>query len=59
MCEYVKVGGTDQLAHEVYFDMKGIVTQMLIHAISKLLQNTGMKTLRFTQVDFIERIFRY
>lgn len=55
--DYIKVQGEETLGQELYFDMKGIVNQMLILAISKLMSMPGMKNLRFTEEDFINDMF--
>lgn len=56
--EKVKLGGKDVLAQDVYWQVKSLVANMIIKAISKLIQNTDIKNLGFNFDDFINRIFK-
>lgn len=56
--DLVKLEGKEIRAQMVYWKMKSIVAVMLIKAISKLIDNEGMKNLRFTTDDFINLAFK-
>ncbi|HYF32819.1 MAG TPA: hypothetical protein VD993_16960 [Chitinophagaceae bacterium] len=54
----VKLEGKEILAQSVYWKTKTIVAQMLIKAISKLLNNKDMRNLRFNIDDFINLTYQ-
>ncbi|HCW06021.1 MAG TPA: hypothetical protein DGG95_01505 [Cytophagales bacterium] len=56
--DYVKLGGKETLAQMIYWKMKTIVACMLIKSLSKLIENTEMRNLRFNSDDFIDLTFK-
>ncbi|MFV8344218.1 hypothetical protein [Flavobacterium sp. XS2P39] len=56
--EKIKLDGKEILSQELYWDMKTIVSQMLILSISKLLKNTEMRNLNFKTDDFFDILYK-
>ena len=55
--EELHLNGKKILAETVYWEMKTLVTQMLIKAISKLINTPGMKNLTFKKDDLFELVY--
>lgn len=55
--DHIKLDGKETLAQMIYWQMKGLVANMMIIAISKLLNNEDMRNLRFNSDDFINLVF--
>lgn len=53
----ITLGGKKMLRENIYWKMKGIVSWMIVEALSKMVKTEGMKNLRFTKDDLIEIIF--
>ncbi|KNB61190.1 HEPN domain-containing protein [Chryseobacterium sp. Hurlbut01] len=56
--EKIKINGKEVLSQELYWDLKFIVSQILILAIIKLLKNKDMKNLNFKIDDLFDIVYK-
>ena len=55
--DLIKIQGKETIAEAVFWEIKTIVASMLIHGISKLINNQEMRNLRFNHDDLINKIY--
>lgn len=55
--EKLNLNGKEILSQHLYWDMKEIVSTMLVHAINKLIKNRDMKNLVFKTDDFFQELY--
>ncbi|MDA3613506.1 hypothetical protein [Polluticaenibacter yanchengensis] len=56
--EKIKINGKEVLSQELYWDLKFIVSQILILSINKLLKNKDMKNLNFKIDDLFDVVYK-
>jgi len=55
--EYIKLNGKEVLSQDLYWEMKVIVSQLIILGINKLLKNKEIRNLSFKIDDLYEKIY--
>lgn len=56
--EKIKINGKETLAESIFWEMKTVLTLMLVKAIVKLLKNKEMKNLYFNSEDLLNNIYK-
>ena len=55
--EYIKLNGKEVLSQDLYWEMKVIVSQLIILGINKLLKNKEIRNLSFKIDDLYDKIY--
>lgn len=55
--EYIKLNGKDVLSQDLYWEMKVIVSQLIILGINKILNNKEVRNLNFKIDDLYDKIY--
>lgn len=56
--EKIKLNGKEILSQDLYWDLKFIVSQILILAINKLFKNKDLKNLNFKIDDLFDMVYK-
>ena len=55
--EYIKLNGKEVLSQDLYWEMKVIVSQLIILGINKILKNKEVRNLSFKIDDLYDKIY--